>query len=515
MTTSIIAFGGRPLTIKDVVEIANGKAQAALSDAPEFVEKVDAGVRFLDELLEQDGVIYGVTTGYGDSCTVTVPENLVNELPIHLTRFHGCGLGDTFDEQETRAILATRLSSLAQGYSGVSWELLERLVVMLNENMLPLIPKEGSVGASGDLTPLSYIAGALIGERDVRFRDKVMNSAEAFKELGMSVHKLRPKEGLAIMNGTAVMTALACLAWDRAEYITRLSSRITSLASIALEGNSNHFDDLLFAVKPHKGQQQVASWIQQDLNHVELPRNSSRLQDRYSIRCAPHVIGVLKDSLPWFQETIENELNSANDNPIIDGLGEHVLHGGHFYGGHIAMVMDSMKTAVANLADLHDRQMALLMDTKMNHGLPSNLSAAEGERTSINHGFKAVQIGCSAWTAEALKLTMPASVFSRSTECHNQDKVSMGTIAARDCIRILELTEQVVIATLLAAYQGVELRKRIAEKPVSPSSGVVEMLESLASQFDLLTEDRQLEPELRYWLTQLRLKVWNLYQEPA
>ncbi|WP_286823167.1 aromatic amino acid ammonia-lyase, partial [Idiomarina sp. UBA1919] len=206
MTTSIIAFGGRPLTIKDVVEIANGKAQVALSDAPEFVEKVDAGVRFLNELLEQDGVIYGVTTGYGDSCTVSVPENLVNELPIHLTRFHGCGLGDTFDEQETRAILSTRLSSLAQGYSGVSWELLERLVVMLNENMLPLIPKEGSVGASGDLTPLSYIAGALIGERDVRFRDKVMNSAEAFELLGMPVHKLRPKEGLAIMNGTAVMT---------------------------------------------------------------------------------------------------------------------------------------------------------------------------------------------------------------------------------------------------------------------------------------------------------------------
>lgn len=515
MTTSIIAFGGRPLTIKDVVEIANGKAQVALSDAPEFVGKVDAGVRFLDELLEQDGVIYGVTTGYGDSCTVSVPENLVNELPIHLTRFHGCGLGDTFDEQETRAILATRLSSLAQGYSGVSWELLERLVVMLNENMLPLIPKEGSVGASGDLTPLSYIAGALIGERDVRFRDKVMNSAEAFELLGLSVHKLRPKEGLAIMNGTAVMTALACLAWDRSEYLTRLSSRITSLASIALEGNSNHFDDLLFAVKPHKGQQQVASWIQQDLNHVEHPRNSSRLQDRYSIRCAPHVIGVLKDSLPWFKETIENELNSANDNPIIDGLGEHVLHGGHFYGGHIAMVMDSMKTAVANLADLHDRQVALLMDTKMNHGLPSNLSAAEGERKSINHGFKAVQIGCSAWTAEALKLTMPASVFSRSTECHNQDKVSMGTIATRDCIRILELTEQVVVATLLAAYQGVELRKRITDKPVNPSAGVLEMTESLAEQFELLTEDRQLEPELRYWLTQLRLKAWNLYQEPA
>lgn len=513
MTASIVSFGEQALTINDVVALANGKAKAALSRNDAFVERIDAGVRFLDDLLEEDGVIYGVTTGYGDSCTVSVPDSLVAELPIHLTRFHGCGLGDYFNEQETRAILATRLASLTQGYSGVSWALLERLVLMLNENLLPLIPKEGSVGASGDLTPLSYIAGALIGEREVRFNGQVMNSAEAFKQLGVACHRLRPKEGLAIMNGTAVMTALACLAWDRAEYLTRLSSRITALASMALDGNSNHFDALLFAVKPHKGQQQVATWIRDDLNHHQHPRNSSRLQDRYSIRCAPHIIGVLKDALPWFKDTIENELNSANDNPIIDGVGEHVLHGGHFYGGHIAMVMDSMKTAIANLADLHDRQMALLMDTKMNQGLPSNLSAAEGDRKAINHGFKAVQIGCSAWTAEALKLTMPASVFSRSTECHNQDKVSMGTIAARDCLRVLELTEQVTVATLLAAYQGTVLRERVSGHLRDTSSGLADMRASLGREFELLIEDRPLEQELRHWIDNVRAKHWNLYQE--
>jgi len=507
-----IVFGDHPLTIKDIVALAQGNARAVLSQKSRFTEKIDAGIAFLDKLLAEDGAVYGVTTGFGDSCTVPVPDDLIAELPIHLTRFHGCGLGEYFDSQETRAIIATRLASLCQGYSGVSWPLLERLVVMLNENLLPLIPKEGSVGASGDLTPLSYIAGALIGERDVRFRGEVVNSAKAFAALDIELHQLRPKEALAVMNGTAVMTALACLAWHRAEYLTRLSARITALASIALDGNSNHFDDLLFAVKPHKGQQQIARWIKTDLNHNSHPRNSARLQDRYSIRCAPHIIGALKDALPWFEETIVNELNSANDNPIIDGVGEHVLHGGHFYGGHIAMVMDAMKTAVANLADMHDRQMALLMDPKMNHGLPANLSASTPARSSLNHGFKAVQIGCSAWTAEALKLTMPASVFSRSTECHNQDKVSMGTIAARDCIRILELTEQVVVASLLASYQGVRLRQQITNAAPEVSVELQQMLEYIGNEFSLVTEDRPLEAELRYWLQQLRSQPWSLYQ---
>jgi histidine ammonia-lyase len=197
----------------------------------------------------------------------------------------------------------------------------------------------------------------------------------------MASRRLRPKEGLATMNGTAVMTGLACLACDHADYLTRLSTRITAMASFALDGNDHHFDETLFSVKPHVGMQEVAGWLRVDLASIrQRERNERRLQDCYSIRCAPHVIGVLADALPFFRTTIENELNSANDNPIIDAEGERVLHGGHFYGGHIAVAMESMKNAVANLADLLDRQMALLLDARYSNGLPANLSGMTGER---------------------------------------------------------------------------------------------------------------------------------------
>ncbi len=509
MTKELITFGNKTLTVEDIVNLASKNKRAELYNSPRFLKKIQAGAAFLDELLADEGVIYGVTTGYGDSCTVPVALPLVDELPIHLSRFHGCGLGKYFDQQTTRAILATRLCSLSKGYSGVSFALLERLVLMLNEDILPLIPEEGSVGASGDLTPLSYIARALIGEADVLFQGELMSGAEAFDKLGVKPYTLRPKEALALMNGTAAMTAIACLNWSRAEYLTRLSSKITSLSCYALGGNPEHFDERLFDVKPHSGQQKVAEWIRSDLGAVEEKRNSNRLQDRYSIRCAPHVIGSLRDALPWLKETIENELNSSNDNPIIDPESRRVLHGGHFYGGHIAMAMDTLKTQVANLADLHDRQMALLMDQKVNNGLPANLSGAKAERQPINHGFKAIQIGCSAWAAEALKLTMPASAFSRSTECHNQDKVSMGTIAARDCVRILELTEQVVVSSLLAASQGARLRSEMNQEQLPLA--ISKMVEDVGRDFEFLEEDRALEKELRFWLAEVREKRWDLY----
>lgn len=510
----VITFGAGRLTIEDIVAIANNQASVTVSDNPQFVEKIDAGLRFLDQLLKEDGVIYGVTTGYGDSCTVDIPLSLVDELPLHLTRFHGCGLGDNFSPNQGRAILAARLCSLTQGFSGVSHELLDQFVTFINQGIVPVIPQEGSVGASGDLTPLSYVAATLLGERDVYYQGKQLPVKQVMEACNINPIKLRPKEGLAIMNGTAVMTAIACQAFDRAEYLAKLCTRITAMNSLALKGNSNHFDDILFSVKPHQGQAEVASRIQHDLNHHVHPRNSKRLQDRYSIRCAPHVIGVLSDTLPWLRQMIENELNSANDNPIIDGIGEHVLHGGHFYGGHIALAMDTLKNTVANLADLLDRQMALLMDQKYNHGLPANLSGASAERACINHGFKAVQIGCSAWTAEALKQTMPASVFSRSTECHNQDKVSMGTIAARDCLRVLDLTEQVTAATLLASYQG--LRLRIKQDEVCETTltqPLADMLHDIDSFFELVTEDRPLEQELRQTMAYIGQKRWPLYTE--
>lgn len=510
-TPAAVIFGAERLTIEQVVALASRAARPVLCADAGFRARINRGAAFLDRLLAEEGQIYGVTTGYGDSVTQVVPPELVAELPLHLTRFHGCGLGEVLDLEAGRAVLATRLCSLAQGVSGVSLPLLERLCWLLEQDLVPRIPQEGSVGASGDLTPLSYVAAVLVGERELYWQGQLRSSAEVHEALGVAPLTLRPKEALALMNGTSVMTALACLAYSRCDYLMRLCTRITALMTEALAGNAFHFDARLFAAKPHPGLQQIAAWLRQDLAVGELPRHSDRLQDRYSLRCAPHVIGVVADALPWWRQLIENELNSANDNPLIDGEQEHVMHGGHFYGGHIAMAMDSMKTAVANLADLLDRQLAQLVDVKFNKGLPGNLSGATGQRRLINHGFKAVQIGVSAWTAEALKLTLPASIFSRSTECHNQDKVSMGTIAARDCLRILQLTEQVAAACLLAAVQGVELRQQQSALALTPA-----LLQSMAQVRGLsapLIEDRVLEQELRALIAVIQAQQWPLYPE--
>lgn len=507
-----IMFDGSDLSTAQIAAIACGEARCTLSDASEFVDRINRGAEFLDRLWQEEGVIYGVTTGYGDSCSVNIPSELVEELPWHLYTFHGCGMGEIFSPEQTRAILAARLASLARGYSGVRYALLQQLHRLLADDILPVIPQEGSVGASGDLTPLSYVAAVLAGERDVIYQGERQPTATVFRQLGIEPLTLRPKEALAIMNGTAVMTGLACLALERARYLGALSARITSLCVLATQGNASHFEPRLFEIKPHPGQARVAHIIHTDLGGSTTERQSSRLQDRYSLRCAPHVIGVVEDSLPWLTEMVETELNSANDNPIIDPDEERVLHGGHFYGGHVCFAMDALKNAVANIADLLDRQLAQLVDPKFNHGLPPNLTGATGERQPLNHGFKAVQIGASAWTAEALKQTMPASVFSRSTECHNQDKVSMGTIAARDCLRVQTLSEQVAAATLMAACQGLRLRLRAGLTDTALTPSVRHTLDQIDAVFPMLEEDRALESVLREITSRIGQQGFELHE---
>ncbi|MCF0214857.1 MAG: aromatic amino acid lyase [Fibrobacteraceae bacterium] len=503
-----VVIGKDRLTIENVVAIAKQTANIVLNDTQEFADKIDAGAKFLDEALAEHGGIYGVTTGYGDSCTQTVkPENYY-DLPVNLTRFHGCGLGEYFDPETTRAIVAVRLNTLAQGFSGVSMDLLRIITQFLQNDILPLIPQEGSVGASGDLTPLSYLAGAIIGERKVLYKGEVRQSLDVMKELGITPHKFRPKEAIAIMNGTAAMNGVACLAYSRAEYLADLSCRITAMNTIAMKGNAYHFFERLFDVKPHPGQNRSAKEIR-DAMAIESTNGivPEKIQDPYSLRCAPHVIGMFYEAEELIRRLIETEMNSANDNPIVDPFTRSIFHGGHFYGGHICFAMDSLKNIVANIADLLDRQLATIVDIKTNRNLPPNLSCS-GE-FAINHGFKAVQIGVSSWTAEALHKTMPLSVFSRSTECHNQDKVSMGTIAARDCLRVIELTEQVTAAVLLAAAQAIHIRLDRGELGADRIEGVKETYNQVFANFKLLECDRQLEGDLRNTIKLIREKYYS------
>ncbi len=510
-TINVVEFGGKPITIEDINQLAIGKAKAKISTNKAWQKKIHKSADYLADVLRKNGIVYGVTTGYGESCTVDIPPSLMKELPAHLTRFHGCGLGDFFSSQEGLAIMGTRLASLTRGVSGIRLEVLQRISDLINKQIIPVIPQEGSVGASGDLTPLSYLAAVLLGDREVYYKGKINLTKAVYSAQKIKPLTFLPKEALALMNGTSVMTAIACIAYKRAEYLSQLTSRITALVLESVDGNEYHFDKDLFELKPHPGQNLVAQRIRGDLK-PSIFEDAHRIQDRYSIRCAPHVIGVLEDSLPLMRQFIEIELNSANDNPLIDGEKGKIMHGGHFYGGHIAFAMDAMKIAIANLADLMDRQLALMMDQAVNRGLPRNLSGAKGERKLINHGLKAVQIGVSAWTAEALKNTMPASIFSRSTESHNQDKVSMGTIAARDCLRVLQLTEQVAAAMILATHQALRIRireKEIILKELKPS--IIKMLNDLKF-LPFIEEDMPLDQTLRELIEKIQNQQLELYE---
>lgn len=453
-----INVGEHPLTIEDILSLARGDARIQLDPSPSLHDRIEKSSYALNEKLKGGFTIYGVSTGLGDSCVNKLDPELAKSLPHNLVHYHGCGTGRILDEYEAAAVTAVRIAALGRGYSGVRRVMLQKLCDILNARVLPCIPSEGSVGASGDLTPLSYLASVIMGEREATIDGVMMPSADALKKAGIDAIRLAPKEGLAIMNGTSVMTGLACIAFDRARKLARLACAITALASAAMGGEAAHFDDRIFALKPHPGQRLSAKWIAEQLAYdKDTCVHPKRVQDRYSIRCAPHVIGVLLDALPWIRRFIEVELNGVNDNPIIDPETGDVLHSGNFYGGHACFAMDGLKNAVANLADLADRQLALMCNESFNNGLPANLLGITGPTAHAHHGFKAMQISASALTAEALKQTMPASVFSRSTECHNQDKVSMGTIAARDALRVIELTERCLAITLLGACQAMDI----------------------------------------------------------
>lgn len=454
-----IRVGATPLSIEGVSAGARGQVRIRLSDEPGFRDRLQRGADVIAERLEEQRPTYGVNTGFGASCLNAVSEQDALRLAANLPRYHGCGVGPLLTSEQSRAVMIVRLASLATGFSGVRPLILERMVQMLDAGLAPCIPAQGSVGASGDLTPLSYIAASLMGEREVWRNGQVVATRGALAEAGIDPVELGPKESLAIMNGTSVMAAIMCLSHTRALRLARLASQVTALALEGVHGQRSHFDERIFNAKAHKGQALAAEWIRADLGVGARPaQNGGRIQERYSLRCAPHVIGVLLDSLPFFRSLIETEINGASDNPLVDAETGDVLHGGNFYGGHVAMAADSMKTAVANLADLMDRQLVLLNHPQMNNGLPENLVAVQGEGRFAHHGFKAMEITASAVTAEALKLTMPASVFSRSTEGHNQDKVSMGSIAARDCDQVINMVETVAAVHLIACCQAVELR---------------------------------------------------------
>ena len=474
---TVLELDGAHLTIEDALDVARGARRITLSDRA--ADTVRACCDLKRALIADEIPIYGVTTGFGDSAHRQIAPAKAARLQQNVLRFMGCGTGPIAPSEAVRVMMLLRANCLAKGNSGVRVELIERLLALLNSDAVPVVPERGSCGASGDLVPLAYVGRVVAGEGRVRFEDRTYEAGDVLGRLELEPFVLEAKEGLALTNGTSFMTAFACLAVGDSRVLADVADLMTAMASEALLGNRGHFNAFLFDhAKPHAGMVQSARQIRELLAQSRLALDSEQImvggldgaefveldrqvQDRYSIRCAPHVTGVLRDVLTWVEDWVSTEINSSDDNPLFNLEGHRVESGGNFYGGHIGQAMDSLKVAVANVCDLIDRQLELIVDEKFNAGLTPNLIprfAPGHPEAGLHHGFKGMQLCCSAMTAEAMKLCNPATIHSRSTECHNQDKVSMGAIAARDARTIVELAQNIAAVHLIACCQALELR---------------------------------------------------------
>lgn len=476
----MLRIDGKSLSLEAVREVARSGASVELSEDPEVLERIERSRQLKDSLIGGGVPIYGVTTGVGASVSRQVALDRAAEMQRNLVRKCGCGSGPTLPADETRAAILIRANCLAKGNSATRRILIDRLLDLLNLDLLPLIPEQGSLGASGDLVPGSYIAAALIGERTLAHGGEIQPAVEAWAAHGKEPIQLEAKEGLSIINGTMVMSGVGVLAVLDAERLARLADVCGAMALEALAGLPSPFDPFLQRVKPHPGVSRSAAFMLHLLEGSGLThdyqevvdglepmaavghrRLDVRIQDNYSVRCAPHCTGALYDTVAWARSWLEIEINSSNDNPLFEIETGRVHSGGNFSGFHVGLAMDSLKAAVASVADQLDRQFALLVDERFSNGLPANLSpvrAQDDPEYGIHHGFKGVQLALSALVAEALQRAMPMTVFSRSTECHNQDKVSMAMTAARQARDVVELAERCAGIHLLACCQAADLR---------------------------------------------------------
>jgi len=367
--------------------------------------------------------------------------------------------------------------------------LLEALCNLLNAGVIPIIPSLGSVGASGDLTPLSYLAAVLAGEREAYYQGNTLVAEEALKRAGLKPHAFVPKESLAIMNGTSVMTAIGGVALVRFGRALAMCERVTALAVELLLGRSQAFHATVHRLKHHPGQIAAAAAIRQAIDGSRMidsaPQAGRSIQDPYSLRCASQVIGAARDAWSWAKDLLRRELNSVNDNPIVDPDGPETLFGGNFYGGHVALAMDLTKIAAASVADLVDRQFALLVDARFNSGLPETLVSYEG------CGLKALQLTCSALAARAVQRSGADTVLSRTTEAHNQDKVSMGLHAALNASEIVTLLQQVLASALVALSNAAALRNEALFSPAARR-----LLGQVRLFSPVLENDRRLDGDL-------------------
>ncbi|MEB3328183.1 MAG: histidine ammonia-lyase [Candidatus Sericytochromatia bacterium] len=487
-TDAVLALNGRDLTVWDVARVARQRARVAL--APEAVARVRAAREAVERMLAEGRVVYGITTGFGFMKDRRISPEQVAQLQANLVRSHAAGVGEPLPTSMVRAMMLLRVNALARGFSGVRPEVLDLLVELLNREVHPCIPSQGSVGASGDLAPLSHLALVLMGEGLAEVRGMVLPGADALEVAGLAPLTLQAKEGLALINGTQAMGAMGCLALEATRNLAKVADVAAACTVEALLGSHAPFAAAVHALRPHRGQLASARNLSRLLagsRLVETHRTCGQVQDGYSLRCVPQVHGATRDTLTHAREVFTTEINAVTDNPLIFAEQGEAVSAGHFHGQPLALPLDFLCIAVAELANISERRTERMVNPALSNGLPAFLVAKPG----LNSGLMVAQYTAAALVSENKVLCHPSSVDSIPTSAGQEDHVSMGTAGARKLLRVIAHTTQVLAIELLCAAQALELRGSV------PAGGGVEAArQAIRVVVPHLDEDRVLAGDL-------------------
>ncbi|PHS35588.1 MAG: histidine ammonia-lyase [Alkaliphilus sp.] len=466
-----VLLDGNSLTINEVIEVARNCAEVEITQ--ESILKMKKSREIVDEFVAENKVVYGITTGFGNFSDVYISKDQTAELQRNLIISHACGIGNPLSEETVRAVMLLRVNAIAKGLSGVRLSTIDTLVKMINKRVHPVIPEKGSLGASGDLAPLSHMVLVMIGEGEAYYKGEIMSGKEAMKKAGIETIELTSKEGLGLINGTQVMTAIGTLTVYDAINLSKHVDIIASLTVEALSGITDPFKRKIHEVRPHKGQLDTAENLLRVLFDSKLTCTKSELdkkpnaknhhhdgsaccgthkvQDAYTLRCIPQIHGASKDAINFVKDKIDIEINSATDNPLIFVDDKEVISGGNFHGQPMALAFDFLAIALSELASVSERRIERLVNPQLS-GLPAFLT----EKGGLNSGFMIAQYSAASLVSENKVLSHPASVDSIPSSANQEDHVSMGTIAARKAREILFNATRVVAIELMAAAQGVE-----------------------------------------------------------
>ncbi len=448
-----VIINGNDLRLEDIVNVARNNYQVELSE--EAIKRVEKSRAIVDKIVEEDRVVYGITTGFGKFSDVSISGEDCKTLQRNLIISHACGFGNSLDTDIVRTIILLRANALSKGYSGIRLSTLQTLVAMLNKGVHPVIPEKGSLGASGDLAPLSHMVLPMLGEGEAEYQGKIISGREAMNKAGIEVVQLIAKEGLALINGTQVMTAVGALAlWDGINLI-KSGDIAAALTVEALRGIRDAFDLRTHNIRPHEGQIETAKNILAlvDGSSLVTSQGEIRVQDAYTLRCIPQIHGASKDALNYAKHKVEIEINSVTDNPIVTEEGD-VISGGNFHGQPMALTFDFLGIAMSEIANVSERRLERLINYQLND-LPAFLVKHGG----LNSGFMITQYAAAALVSENKILAHPASVDSIPSSANQEDHVSMGTIAARKARDIIRNAERVVATEILAACQAIDFRE--------------------------------------------------------